>query len=236
MSQEVQTHAERILVHSGAAVEALELDRLPGESTAATEVMGYGIPAARPAESPGGGEDGHLVVSQAVDSDIEATELLLHGFSELVSRLPGARLAVIGSLGEEARDGLGKTASQLGIDGSTQITEPLGGEEYWRALAEADLAVQLRTNSEGEASAAVCDCLAARLPTVVSDVGWFRQIPAPAVLAVPPDCPPAELAEQMASAIEDDGLRDRIRAAQDEHAAANSFSRVAERFAEALSL
>ena len=40
----------------------------------------------------------------------------------------------------------------------------------------------------------------------------------------------------MAEALDDDGLRAEIRAAQDHYAAENSFTRVAERYAELLAL
>ena len=96
--------------------------------------------------------------------------------------------------------------------------------------------MELRTGSDGEASAAVCDCLAARVPTVVSSVGWLAELPDPAVLRVPRRCSPAALAAAIGRVLDEPELGRRIRAEQDRYAAANSFARVAERYAEILGL
>jgi glycosyltransferase involved in cell wall biosynthesis len=109
-------------------------------------------------------------------------------------------------------------------------------DAYWAALAEAEVAVQLRTSTDGEASGSVCDCLAARVPTIVSAVGWYRELPDPVVLHVPPDCLPEELGTRIGNVVDDPALRDRIRCAQDEYADTNSYARVAERYAELLAL
>ena len=109
-------------------------------------------------------------------------------------------------------------------------------DEYWRALAEADVAVQLRTSSDGEASGSVCDCLAARVPTIVSSIGWLRELPDPVVVHVPRDCPPDALAEKIRGVSDDSMMRRTIRAAQDEYASANSYAKVAERYVELLGL
>ena len=49
--------------------------------------------------------------------------------------------------------------------------------EYRRWLAEATVAVQLRSATNGESSAAIGDCLAAGVPTVVTEIGANRFIP-----------------------------------------------------------
>jgi glycosyltransferase involved in cell wall biosynthesis len=104
-------------------------------------------------------------------------------------------------------------------------------------MRKADLAVQLRGGiNGGEASAAVCDCIAARVPTIVSRIGWFAELPERVALPVDPDCSSSDLAQRMAEAIEDPDLRSGVREAQDGYAAENSFARVAERYVELLDL
>jgi glycosyltransferase involved in cell wall biosynthesis len=98
------------------------------------------------------------------------------------------------------------------------------------------VAVELRTTSDGEASASVCDCLAVRVPTIVSSVGWLGELPDPAVIRVPRECAPSVLAERIGLILDDPDLRERIRSAQDDYATANSYERVAERYAEILAL
>jgi glycosyltransferase involved in cell wall biosynthesis len=135
---------------------------------------------------------------------------------------------LLGQLEGGAQARLNETVSNLRLGQAVSLPGHLEDEDYWRLLSEADVAVQLRHHSDGEASGSVCDCLAARLPTIVSAIGWLNELPEPAVLRVRRDCEPAELAATMSRVVGEAGLRERICAAQDEYAAANSYGRVAE--------
>lgn len=235
MSQEVQAHAEQLLVHSRYAADVLRMDRLPGAAAAEAQVVGRGIPEAAVRRN-GGAEGGATILSHAVGEDAEAIDLLVHAFARIAGESAKARLVLIGRLEGEAGARLAETASNLGVTGAVQLAGQLSGEEYWRALASADVAVELRTTSDGEASASVCDCIAARVPTVVSSVGWLGELPDPAVLRVPRGCAPGVLAGAILRVLDEPELRERIRASQDDYAAANSYERIAERYAEILGL
>lgn len=65
-------------------------------------------------------------------------------------------------------------------------TGRLADREYSEYLRLADLGVSLRTESRGESSAALQDQLRHGLPTIVSDIGSFREIPDTVVAKVPP--------------------------------------------------
>ncbi len=235
MSQEVQSHAEKVLVHSRYAADVLRMDRLPGEPGAETVVVNPGIPEVlhRDGDRTSGPP---TVISHGAGERPEAIDLLLHGFAVLAAGRPEARLVLLGHLEEAAERRLHETASNLGIGDAIALRGHLEDAEYWRALGEADVAVQLRTSSDGEVSGSVCDCLAARVPTIVSAVGWMEELPGPAVLHLPRDGAPSALAEQIDQVLDDSALRERIRTAQDDYAAANSYERVAERYAELLEL
>lgn len=58
-------------------------------------------------------------------------------------------------------------------------------EIYRRYLQAADAAVQLRTQSRGETSAAVFDCMAHALPTVVNEHGSLAELPRNRVVMLP---------------------------------------------------
>ncbi len=236
MSQEVQSHAEKVLVHSRYAADVLRMDRLPGEPGADTVVVNRGIPdvALRLNGDPTTG--GPTLISHGAGERPEAIDLLLHGFATLAAGRPEARLVLLGHPERAAERRLHETASNLGIREAIELRGPLEETDYWRALGEADVAVQLRTSSDGEASGSVCDCLAARVPTIVSAVGWMEELPGPAVLHLPRDSAPSALAERIEEVLDDSALRERIRTAQDEYAEANSYERVAERYAELLEL
>jgi glycosyltransferase involved in cell wall biosynthesis len=236
MSQEVQEHAEKVLVHSRYAADALRMDRVPGSPGAETVVVGRGIPEAAAARNGGGRGDGPIVLSHASGEGARSIDLLLHAFAALVSARPTAKLTLLGEMEEATADRLRETGSNLGLGDSIVAPGHLEGDRYWSALASADVAVQLRSRTDGEASGSVCDCLAARVPTIVSALGWLRELPGPAVLHVPRDCAPGELRANIDRVLDEPELRARIRAAQDEYATANSYERVAARYAELLEL
>jgi glycosyltransferase involved in cell wall biosynthesis len=67
-------------------------------------------------------------------------------------------------------------------------------DNYRRYLQAADVAVQLRQNSRGETSAAVFDCLAHGVTTIVNAHGSMAEIPAEAVVMLAEDFDTADLA------------------------------------------
>ena len=71
-----------------------------------------------------------------------------------------------------------------------------------------------RREAKGKRAEPVSDWLAARVPVIVSELGWAAERRGRwAPLAA--DCSAQELARAMAEAADDDGLRAEIRAAQD---------------------
>jgi hypothetical protein len=119
---------------------------------------------------------------------------------------------------------------------NVEIAANVSTERYSRLLAEADVAVQLRTLSNGEASAAVADCLAAGVPTIVSDLGWASELPASAVLPLPPDLPATQLAGHLLALLGDSHARQALSDAALAVARACDFTRVAEEYLRALRL
>src|SRR5262249_10937367 len=126
--------------------------------------------------------------------------------------------------------------SELGLAHSVRLMGRVGREDYWRALASADLAVQLRSGFNAGASGAVSDCIAARVPVITSSIGWATELPENVVLEVPEEWPADALAEFMVRGLSDQSLRAKVMAAQDRYAEDTSFARVAERYAELLAL
>jgi glycosyltransferase involved in cell wall biosynthesis len=234
MTQEVQAHAEKLLVHSRYAADVLRMDRPPGSPGAETFVVGRGIPEAAVRRNGAPPGERPTVLSHGAGENPEAIDLLMHAFAGLANERPGATLLLLGRFEVGARDRLGETASNLGLSDSIRLVGQLEGADYWRTLAGADVAAELRTSTDGEASASVCDCIAARVPTTVSAVGWLGELPSPAVCHVPRECAPGELADSIRRVLDEPALRELIRAAQDGYAAANSYERVAQRYAELL--
>jgi glycosyltransferase involved in cell wall biosynthesis len=68
-------------------------------------------------------------------------------------------------------------ARDLGLQNDVGFGGYLPEEDFWRAASAADLAVNLRHPTVGEASGAVCRLAGFGLPVVVSAAGWFRELP-----------------------------------------------------------
>jgi glycosyltransferase involved in cell wall biosynthesis len=236
MTREIQARAEGILVHSRHAVESLKMDCEVGTLPARAEIVSHGIPNPLSQAKGAPSRDAPVVLSCGHFGLVKGLDAMVHAFALLVSERPGARLRLVGHLGDYDREYMHTLASRLGIADSVELHGRVDDGDYWRLLSSADVAVQLRFWSNGEASGAVADCLAARIPTIVSDIGWFKELPAGVALRVPQYCPADRLAEEMARAIDDKDLRAEMRAAQDEYVAAHSFAEVAKRYAQLLAL
>jgi glycosyltransferase involved in cell wall biosynthesis len=65
----------------------------------------------------------------------------------------------------------------LGLQDDVAFGGYLSEDYFWRSASAADFAVNLRYPTMGETSGAVCRLAGFGLPIVVSDVGWFRELP-----------------------------------------------------------
>lgn len=87
--------------------------------------------------------------------------------------------------GDGESEKLKEFAEENGISHRVKFTGRLTKDDYDDIIREADIGVILRkTPTNGETSAALFDLLAAGVPTVVSNVGTFREIPDDVVIKV----------------------------------------------------
>ncbi len=77
-------------------------------------------------------------------------------------------------------------------------------------LAASDVAVQLRSETRGESSGAVLDCMAFGLPLITNGFGALAEIPVSAAMRLPVDFSIAELAGALESLERDVALRSRL--------------------------
>jgi glycosyltransferase involved in cell wall biosynthesis len=97
---------------------------------------------------------------------------------EALAELPKGRrpfLFVGGAVGGD--DPLHRYVDAHGLAGDVAFGGYLSDEDFWRAASAADFAVNLRHPTMGETSGAVCRLAGFGLPLVVSDTGWFRELP-----------------------------------------------------------
>jgi glycosyltransferase involved in cell wall biosynthesis len=115
---------------------------------------------------------GHLNESKRIEE-------LVTAFGRLRERRPGARLLLVGSLATR----LARLELPEGVVHRDYVPET----ELWSLMAACDAIVSLRSPTMGETSGSAIRALSLGKPLVVSDVGWFAELPGDAVLKVPLD-------------------------------------------------
>jgi glycosyltransferase involved in cell wall biosynthesis len=110
---------------------------------------------------------------------------LLEAFAALRRGRPGARLLLAGAAGE--RFDVTRRLERLGLSEGVTRLDYVPEERMWSLMAACDVLVNLRYPTMGETSGSVVRALSLGKPLVVSDVGWFHELPDDAVLKVPVD-------------------------------------------------
>ncbi len=134
-----------------------------------------------------------------------------------LARDPNCFLVFVGEKqpGKYCRD-LKKKITGPGAGGRIRIIGRASPERYAAWLGKASVAVQLRTLSRGETSAAVLDCMNYGLPVIVNDHGANTELQRDAVWMLPDDFTDSELICALETLKQKAGLRERLsrRAAQ----------------------
>lgn len=110
---------------------------------------------------------------------------LLEAFASFRQTRPGARLLLAGGSGE--RFDVERRLERLGLTDGVERMDYVPEERMWSLMAACDVLVNLRYPTMGETSGSVIRALALGQPLLVSDVGWFSELPGEAVLKVPVD-------------------------------------------------
>lgn len=174
------------------------------------------------------GSFGHLNASKRIPQ-------LLQAFSRLRRRFPEARLLLVGT----AAPGLDLALrlERLGLGGDAVLWKDyVPEEELWKLLAACDICVNLRAPTMGETSAGAIRALSAGLPVVVSDVGWFSELPADVAVKIPVDALEIEaLAGALEALASDESRRlEMAKAARDYVGREHDLERAAETYAAAV--
>jgi glycosyltransferase involved in cell wall biosynthesis len=143
-------------------------------------------------------------------------------------------LRIVGHCDPDYERQLRSRADELGMSEGLVFTGRQDDDGYFAELVRADVAVQLRRSANGEASAAIADCMSAGIPTVVSRLGAQAELPVSCVEHVRPAVPPEILDEVLRRILTDTDHRHALAAGAAEHAASNSFALAAGAITEAL--
>jgi glycosyltransferase involved in cell wall biosynthesis len=153
---------------------------------------------------------------------------LYAAFTRLRETRPDARLLVVGSASSRV--------AALPVPEGAVREDYVEEERLWALMAACDVLVSLRSPTMGETSGSVVRALCAGKPLVVSDVGWFSELPDAVAVKVRPD---EREVDELAAALERLASEGRLRremgeAARGLAASEHDVERVAERYTAAL--
>jgi glycosyltransferase involved in cell wall biosynthesis len=110
---------------------------------------------------------------------------LLDAFAALLVRRPEAQLILAGS--EAPGLHVDELLAARRLSDAVVRHDYLEEETLWQLIAESDVLVNLRWPTMGETSAMVVRALSLGKPLVVSDVGWFSELPDDVAVKIPVD-------------------------------------------------
>lgn len=207
MSLEALEHSRSVILHSHYAVDLLRrhFDPAVTERFAVIPHLAHGRPKPDRAAARarlGLKPDEFVVGSFGIVGAAKLPGQLLAAWTKLP---PGqGRLVFVGAVsgtpeGFPLKDG--ETANDV------HVTGRVDQDAYDDWLAAVDLAVQLRTDSRGESSGTITDCLCFDVPLIVNDHGTVRELPSNCAYKLPDAFDDADLSGAIASMKGDVGLR-----------------------------
>jgi glycosyltransferase involved in cell wall biosynthesis len=142
----------------------------------------FPVPAGPPADVSGAplfGTFGNVNATKRVPQ-------LLEAFAHVRTEHADARLLLVGAVSPGFD--LDRRLQRLGLEGAGLVREGYVDEaRLWALMKACDVHVSLRSPTMGETSGTAIRALALGKPLVVSDVGWFAELPGDVALKVPVD-------------------------------------------------
>jgi glycosyltransferase involved in cell wall biosynthesis len=157
-------------------------------------------------------------------------------FAQVRTRVPAARLLLVGE--ESPALPIARVLRQLGVEGATEVTGRVDLPTMEAAMRRCHACVQLRWPTAGEASGVVLRALRLGRPTIVSDHGWFAELPVDAAMRIPPGLDERDEAAALADALlalhSSPAQADQLSRGGLAYAAASSWPSAARRYEEIL--
>jgi len=139
---------------------------------------------------------------------------LLEAFARVRQRHEASALLLVGATSPGFD--LDRRLQRLGLDGAGLVREGYVDERrLWELMLAADVHVNLRSPTMGETSGTAIRALSLGRPLIVSDVGWFSELPDEVALRIPVD---GDEAATIAAALELLATRPDVRRAMGEAA------------------
>jgi glycosyltransferase involved in cell wall biosynthesis len=170
----VLEHALGVIVHSRYAADFVRARGYAGP-VSTVPFPGYPVPEVHaltlaPGRFP-------IVSSLGAVTSAKRVPQLLRAFARLQERFPDALLVLAGAGIDRIQ--LGPRLEQLGLRAGQDVLSlgHVADADFWGLLARSDICVSLRWPTLGETSASVVRALGLGRSVVVSDVGWYAELP-----------------------------------------------------------
>jgi glycosyltransferase involved in cell wall biosynthesis len=208
LTREILVHARGLLVHSHYVEEKVRglgyagpIWRVPHPAWPRPDQLpDPGLPAGR---WPVIGCFGNLTTSKRIPQ-------LASAFAQLRNEFPEALLLLVGQ--PAPGFDIDSTLRRHGLSGENALQLAyVNQDRLWALMAAADISVNLRWPTMGETSGTAIRSLVLGRALIVSDVGWFAELPDDVVEKVPPGGDEVEiLVEALMRLCRDAGLRDQL--------------------------
>jgi glycosyltransferase involved in cell wall biosynthesis len=176
----------------------------------------------------------HLIAHFGIVDPIKNPKLILEAYRQLHLTRDDTVLAFVGPIDKSLAKELTTLADNLGISDEVKFTGKVSDADFNRILEQSCLALQPRSDFNGEASAAVANTLASGIPTIATDTGWMRDLPDDAVVKMPAGISASELSKLLLELLQDTKRRKTLSDSAIAYAAKYSFSYVAQVLSEIL--
>jgi len=161
-------------------------------------------------EQLGVARNAQLIVSFGHINPLKGHAKIAEAFTAVAEQLPRALLHFVGSCADqELQRALMEMIDANDLMDKVVFTGYADPELYSLYISAADIAIQLREETRGETSGAITDCLAGGLPTIVSDIGSFSELPDDVVRKVPRSADINDIASALIS-LSDTAVRERL--------------------------
>ena len=219
---DVARSATELLVHSSFAATMVELDT----GGLATNIGPLAMPTdvTRDVELDDVGP--YVVASFGILSPLKQSEKVIVA-GEILTEDPQVTVALVG---------LGPQSGVQGPGGRIVFPGRQSGPDFAAWMRRTTVAIQLRDSSNGESSAALGECLAFGIPTIVTDLGSMSELPDDVVVKVPREISAGDLAALVRGLLDSPIRRSSLSLAAQLFARENSFDVVATRLLIALGL
>jgi glycosyltransferase involved in cell wall biosynthesis len=227
MAREAIAASDRFLVHSryAAGLASGDAEERHREKV---HVVPFACPPPEEFEQVGPTLRQTVVGTFGIVAPVKQLTKIVDAFAFVCRDSPDTLLAIVGPpVDSSEQERYARQAEDLGIGDRVRITGALHPERYRAWVASANVAVQLRAVTHGESAASIADCLAAGVPTIVTDVGSAAELPDSCVVKIARDATPEALGHVIQSLLNDDARRAALRTAALDYARAHSFETVA---------